>query len=202
MGGQPSKDQPTDEKFSNHSSINFVSEEEETSITAQSTSKKEEEMPPDAINLLESLCIGGKKSGCITAISGPPVFVEQSCVFQKRRRRLTSEETSQVPPHRRGGISSGSVRSENNKKKTEKIPKDQRSRDSLSRVFNTNIFFSHLDSAERSEICDALVQLTAQPGDVIIRQGDEGDTFYIIDLGEVEVVIDGAVVLRISQGRN
>ena len=47
---------------------------------------------------------------------------------------------------------------------------------------NTNIFFSHLDSEERSEICDALVQLSAQPGDVIIRQGDEGDTFYIIDL--------------------
>ena len=122
------------------------------------------------------------KSGCSTAISGPAVLVEQSNVFQKRRRRLTSEETSQVPPHRRGGISSGSVHSENNKKKTEKIPKDQRSRDSLSRVFNTNIFFSHLDSGERSEICDALVQLTAQPGDVIIRQGDEGDTFYIIDL--------------------
>ena len=115
--------------------------------------------------------------------SGPAVFVEQSGVFKKqRRRRLTSEENSLVPPHRRGGISSGSVQCENNNKKTEKIPKDQRSRDSLSRVFNTNIFFSHLDSEERSEICDALVQLSAQPGDVIIRQGDEGDTFYIIDL--------------------
>ena len=125
----------------------------------------------------ESLCIGPIKSG-------PAVFVEQSCVFmnKKRRRRLTSEENSLIPPHRRGGISSGSVTSENNNKKTEKIPKDQRSRDSLSRVFNTNIFFSHLDSEERSEICDALVQLTVQPGDVIIRQGDEGDTFYIIDL--------------------
>ena len=112
------------------------------------------------------------------------MFVEQSCVFKKRRERLTSdrEEKAQVSSHRRGGISSGSVHCENNNKKTEKIPKDQRSRDSLSRVFNTNIFFSHLDSEERSEICDALVQLSAQPGDVIIRQGDEGDTFYIIDL--------------------
>ena len=100
----------------------------------------------------------------------------------KKRRGSDSEENTQVPSHRRGGISSGSVHCESNNKKTEKIPKDQRSRDSLSRVFNTNIFFSHLDSEERSEICDALVQLSAKPGDVIIRQGDEGDTFYIIDL--------------------
>ena len=124
----------------------------------------------------ESLCIGGIKAG-------PPVVVEQSGVFQARSRtRLTSEESSLVPAHRRGGISSGSVRRENNNKRTERIPKDQRSRDSLSRVFNTNIFFSHLDSEERSEICDALVQLSARPGDLIIRQGEEGDTFYIIDL--------------------
>ena len=103
-------------------------------------------------------------------------------MFKKGRRRLPSEEASLIPPHRRGGISSGSVPSENNNKKTEKIPKDQRSRDSLSRVFNTNMFFSHLDSEERSEICDALVQISAEPGDLIIRQGEEGDTFYIIDL--------------------
>ena len=56
MGGQSSKSQPTDESFTNHSSINFVSEE--TSMTAESTLKKEEEISissdisSDKINLL------------------------------------------------------------------------------------------------------------------------------------------------------
>ena len=71
--------------------------------------------------------------------------------------------------NRRGGISSGSLETNTDDRKTEKIPKDQRSRDSLTRVFNTNLFFSHLDSEERTEICDALQQQTAQAGDVIIR---------------------------------
>ena len=82
-------------------------------------------------------------------------------------------------PFRRSGISSGSLKT---KKKTEVIPKDTRSKESLSRVFNTNLFFSHLDADERDEISDAMFRQTAAPGDVIIKQGEEGDNFYIIDM--------------------
>ena len=52
MGGQPSRTQPADEKFSNHSSINFVSDEEEASMTTESTLEEEEEISSDKINLL------------------------------------------------------------------------------------------------------------------------------------------------------
>merc|ERR1712095_49613 len=38
------------------------------------------------------------------------------------------------------------------------------------------------------------------PGEVIIQQGDEGDTFYIIDTGEVEVYVNGEKVLTIGEG--
>ena len=96
---------------------------------------------------------------------------------------LNEDELDFVPPaspFRRGGFSSGSLRSK--KSKAEIIPKDQRSRESLTRVFNTNLFFSHLDANERNEICDAMFRQSADAGDVIIKQGDEGDNFYIIDM--------------------
>ena len=37
-------------------------------------------------------------------------------------------------------------------------------------------------------------------GEVIIQQGDEGDNFYIIDNGEVEVYVNGEKVLNIGEG--
>ena len=58
---------------------------------------------------------------------------------------------------------------------------------SLSKAIAKNVLFSHLDENERSDIFDAMFPVSAIPGEVIIQQGDEGDNFYIIDTGEVEV---------------
>ena len=58
---------------------------------------------------------------------------------------------------------------------------------SLSKAIAKNVLFSHLDENERSDIFDAMFPVSAIPGEVIINQGDEGDNFYIIDTGEVEV---------------
>ena len=38
------------------------------------------------------------------------------------------------------------------------------------------------------------------PGEVIIQQGDEGDNFYIIDQGEVEIYVDEKKVLSLGEG--
>ena len=101
---------------------------------------------------------------------------------------LDEDDLEDVPPSspfRRGGVSSGSLKA---KKKTEVIPKDTRSKESLTRVFNTNLFFSHLDTEERDDISDAMFRQTAVPGDVIIKQGEEGDNFYIIDMVSCNVL--------------
>lgn len=41
---------------------------------------------------------------------------------------------------------------------------------------------------ERATLTDALVPLTFQPDQIIVRQGDLGDTFYLIEEGEVVVL--------------
>lgn len=38
-----------------------------------------------------------------------------------------------------------------------------------------------------SDIFDAMYQIKHNAGDIIIHQGDEGDNFYIVDSGEVDV---------------
>ena len=58
---------------------------------------------------------------------------------------------------------------------------------SLSKAIAKNVLFSHLDENERSDIFDAMFPVNAIPGEIIIQQGDEGDNFYIIDSGDVEV---------------
>lgn len=67
------------------------------------------------------------------------------------------------------------------------VPKDYKTMAALSKAIGKNVLFSHLDENERSDIFDAMFPVNFLPGESIIQQGDEGDNFYVIDLGEVEV---------------
>jgi cAMP-dependent protein kinase regulator len=44
-----------------------------------------------------------------------------------------------------------------------------------------------LEAYERHKIADALESVTFNDGDVVIKQGDPGDNFYIIESGEATV---------------
>ena len=50
-----------------------------------------------------------------------------------------------------------------------------------------------IDPYELGQICNALKTLTFNKGDCIIRQGDKGDVFYILDEGNahVEKIFEG-----------
>lgn len=61
---------------------------------------------------------------------------------------------------------------------------------SLTKAIAKNVLFSHLDENERSDIFDAMFPINCLGGEAIITQGDEGDNFYVIDQGEVEVRAD------------
>lgn len=67
------------------------------------------------------------------------------------------------------------------------VPKDYKTMAALSKAIGKNVLFSHLDENERSDIFDAMFPVNCLPAESIIQQGDEGDNFYVIDQGEVEV---------------
>merc|ERR1719427_1780778 len=80
------------------------------------------------------------------------------------------------------------------------ITKDYKTMAALSKAIEKNVLFSHLDENERSDIFDAMFPSSAMPGEIIIKQGNEGDNFYIIDQGEVEIYVSGEKVLNIGEG--
>lgn len=97
----------------------------------------------------------------------------------------------QQPPRRRGGISAEPVTEEDATSYVKKVvPKDYKTMAALSKAIAKNVLFSHLDENERSDIFDAMFPVNCLPGEAIIQQGDEGDNFYVIDQGEVEVSVE------------
>lgn len=55
---------------------------------------------------------------------------------------------------------------------------------------------SRLSLYERSKLADALDTETYQPGDAIIKEGEVGENFYLIENGEADVVKDGERVVK------
>lgn len=62
------------------------------------------------------------------------------------------------------------------------------------------MLFCHLDDNERKDIFDAMFPVITAAGDVVIQQGDEGDNFYVIDQGEVEIFVNETYVGSIGDG--
>ncbi|XP_006108722.3 cAMP-dependent protein kinase type I-beta regulatory subunit-like, partial [Myotis lucifugus] len=50
------------------------------------------------------------------------------------------------------------------------------------------------------DIFDAMFPVTHIAGETVIQQGDEGDNFYVVDQGEVDVYVNGEWVTNISEG--
>lgn len=102
--------------------------------------------------------------------------------------------------HRRGAISAEVYTDEEVKNYTRKVvPKDYKTMQALERAFENNILLRSCDEDQRSHIFDAMAEQIFQRADVIIKQGDPGNYFYVIDSGEVEVLVNDKVVALITE---
>eukprot|EP00239_Pterosperma_sp_CCMP1384_P005868 CAMPEP_0197853594 /NCGR_PEP_ID=MMETSP1438-20131217/23022_1 /TAXON_ID=1461541 /ORGANISM="Pterosperma sp., Strain CCMP1384" /LENGTH=1036 /DNA_ID=CAMNT_0043468065 /DNA_START=138 /DNA_END=3245 /DNA_ORIENTATION=+ len=52
-----------------------------------------------------------------------------------------------------------------------------------------NFLFSNLSDAKRKTIYEVMLKRETKPGEVIIKQGDKGDHFYVIEKGEFDVYV-------------
>lgn len=119
----------------------------------------------------------------------------------------SEENVSMLPPPkavgklRRGAVSAEPFSEEDATSYVKKVvPKDYKTMGALSKAISKNILFAHLDDNERSDIFDAMFPVIHCAGETIIKQGDEGDNFYIIDSGEVAVYVNNDLVTTISDG--
>jgi len=63
-----------------------------------------------------------------------------------------------------------------------------------------NFIFASLSGKERRLLIDAMVMDTVQAGTVIIKQGETGDFFYVVDEGHVSFAVDGNHVGACGRG--
>lgn len=67
------------------------------------------------------------------------------------------------------------------------VPKSEASRARIAAAVANSFLFSNIDRIQMKAIIDSMEEKKVQPGDVVIKQGDGGDFFYIIETGKYSV---------------
>jgi cAMP-dependent protein kinase regulator len=156
---------------------------------------------------------------CINRPDSPVKFLRQH--FERLEKDLKATEKgvsedaeddimddAEIPPprtqekgRRRGAVSSEAVTEEDIAKyQKTTIPKTHQEMLGLQEALNKNVLFKYLDDNTRSDIFDVMEPRDYQSRENIIAQGEEGDYFYIIHKGEVDIYVNNTKVGSIGEG--
>jgi len=101
---------------------------------------------------------------------------------------------------RRVSVSAESVDPGKVQQEIKVIEKDPAEAARILEILHDNVLFKHLDESQMDTLKGAMFEVQHSDGDIIIQQGDDGDNFYMIDTGSVEVSIDGTKRHMLNQG--
>jgi len=115
---------------------------------------------------------------------------DQSLQQQQQQEQLQQQQQmiGTISRKRRGGISSETL-SDEPSIAIPTVPKTRETQDRLDQALEKNIMFNHLEEEERKGLFSAMVEVHYKVGDIIIRQGDEGDNFYVVDSGVCDIFV-------------
>lgn len=100
---------------------------------------------------------------------------------------------------RRGGVSASVMDTDDALAYEKKIiPKDAATMEALQKCVSGNVLFAHLEHSELTDVLDAMFLVKHKPGEVVMQQGDEGDNFYCIGSGTVEVYVNEEKISEIT----
>lgn len=73
------------------------------------------------------------------------------------------------------------------------IDKSDAAKTRIAAAMDKSFLFSELDAAQRNTVIDSMSEKRVADGDIVIRQGEAGDYFYVIESGTYDVLklIDG-----------
>ena len=66
------------------------------------------------------------------------------------------------------------------------MPKSDEARERIRVAIQASILFQGLEDEQEEAILDAMFEKQAAEGEVVIKEGDEGDNFYVIESGVFE----------------
>ncbi|KAJ8546790.1 hypothetical protein ON010_g11446 [Phytophthora cinnamomi] len=77
-------------------------------------------------------------------------------------------------------------------------PKSERSRELLLKVLQSNVLFQGQSHGELRDCLDAFFPMRVEPGQIVIKQGAQGDNFYAVESGQLEILVSmgGAPPIR------
>eukprot|EP00163_Fabomonas_tropica_P029614 TRINITY_DN640_c0_g1_i2.p1 TRINITY_DN640_c0_g1~~TRINITY_DN640_c0_g1_i2.p1 ORF type:complete len:317 (-),score=109.49 TRINITY_DN640_c0_g1_i2:558-1508(-) len=90
------------------------------------------------------------------------------------------------PRSRRGGVSAAPLAPSNEPYERVVIAKSEDAKNTIRDRIKDNIMFNHLDKEQEEELIDAMFEKNFKAGEVIIKQGDDGDNFFIVADGQYE----------------
>ncbi|XP_014250546.1 cAMP-dependent protein kinase type II regulatory subunit [Cimex lectularius] len=70
-------------------------------------------------------------------------------------------------------------------------PKSDEQRQRLAENVRNILLFRSLDQEQMNEVLDAMFEKTVKKDDVVIKQGDDGDNFYVIESGTYQAFVKG-----------
>eukprot|EP00126_Sphaerothecum_destruens_P001916 Sdes_comp15351_c0_seq1m4219 len=76
------------------------------------------------------------------------------------------------------------------------IPKSAEAYERIQAAVCSNLLFRNLDAEQAQTVYDAMFERKVTAGDAVIRQGDDGDFFYVVDKGCFEVFVESNGVNR------
>lgn len=80
------------------------------------------------------------------------------------------------------------------------FPKSDEEREFIVKALQSNFVFETLTQSDMMPMVDAFEQVSVESDVVVIKQGDEGDYFYIIVEGRVQFLVDDNVVGKADTG--
>ena len=88
---------------------------------------------------------------------------------------------------RRGSISAESIDPTKQVHEIKKIPKTSEESARIGEILKTSPFLQHLEEKNITTLENAFFKVEKKDGEIIIKQGDMGDNFYVIDTGNVNI---------------
>ena len=110
----------------------------------------------------------------------------------------TNSDDEMVPPvrmpvrGRRRAVAAETYDPSKEDKNAKKVvhPKTEEQRSRLKHAMKNILLFKACEPEQIQEILDAMFERKVQKGDEVITQGDDGDNFYVIELGKYDVLIN------------
>eukprot|EP01135_Chromosphaera_perkinsii_P009363 Nk52_evm39s1737 gene=Nk52_evmTU39s1737 len=80
------------------------------------------------------------------------------------------------------------------------VPKSDEAYKRIEASVKDNLMFRNLDSSQGKEVYDAMFERTVEEGEAVIKQGDDGDYFYVVDEGSFDVFVNDKKVVTVEAG--